>query len=63
MTPSPAFLNEMSTQMDVARQDLELARSQGDDGDVREALARLDELDDLLARATDASLRTIPSLL
>lgn len=62
MTPSPAFLYEMAAQVAAAREDLTTAVSRGEEIDERVATARLAELEELLSRATDDSLRTIPSL-
>lgn len=63
MTPSPEFMREMSAQLDAARHDLAIPRVRGDDDDARAAPSRIAELDDLLARAVDGHLRTIPALL
>jgi len=63
MTPSPEFLREMSSQLVTARHELAAARARGDEDDVRSALSRIAELDDLLARAVDGHLRTVPALL
>lgn len=63
MTTSSLFLDEMAQQVKAARHELVSARSRGDEAGVRSAAGRLDELDDLLARATDTALRTVPSLL
>lgn len=62
MTISSAFLSEMAAQVGAARLALSLAQSRGDEAGVRSATARLDELEDLLARATDTALQTVPSL-
>lgn len=63
MTPSPEFLREMSSQLVTARHELAEAQARGDEDDVRAARWRIAELDDLLARAVDGRLRTVPQLL
>ncbi len=63
MTISSAFLTEMAAQVDAARIDLSAAERRSDEAGVRTAVARLAELEDLHARATDTALRTVPSLL
>ena len=62
MTISSAFLSEMAAQVGVARLDLRSAEHRGDENAALVALARLDELKDILTRATDTALRTAPTL-
>ncbi len=63
MTISSAFLIEMAAQVRVARLDLSSAEHHGDEAGARVAVARLDELEDILTRATDMALHSVPSLL
>ncbi len=63
MTISSAFLTEMAAQVEAAKIDLTTACSGGDEAGIRVAQGRLDELEDLLVRATDTALQTVPSLL
>lgn len=61
MTPSPAFLQEINRQVQLARHEIELAATHGDESDVLVASARLAELDDLIRRATEDALTGTPS--
>jgi len=47
---SGAFLNELGAQRDAALHELQAARAAGNDADAALALARLRDLDELLAR-------------
>lgn len=61
MTPSPAFLREISYQIELARHEVEMASSQGDERSLLVATGRLAELDYLTRRATDDALLAMPS--
>lgn len=61
MTPSPAFLHEISHQVQLARREIEVARAHGDESDALVAAGRLTELEELTRRATDNTLLGSPS--
>lgn len=56
MTPSPAFLQEIDYQVELAKREVELASMTGDESDVVVAAGRLAELDELARRATEVAL-------
>ncbi len=56
MTPSPAFLQEIDYQVELAQREVELASMTGDESDVVVATGRLAQLDELARRATEAAL-------
>lgn len=61
MTPSPAFLQEISQQVQIARREIEVANAHGDESDALVAAGRLAELEELTRRATDDALLGTPS--
>ncbi|KQX61750.1 MAG: hypothetical protein ACTHLJ_00500 [Angustibacter sp.] len=54
---SGAFLNELSAQRAAALHELQQARAAGNDADAALALARLRDLDELLARSGSTDVR------
>jgi hypothetical protein len=54
---SGAFLKELSAQRAAALHELQEARAAGNDGDAALALARLRDLDELLARSGSADVQ------
>jgi hypothetical protein len=59
---SAAFLNELNAQRTAALHELQQARSAGNDGDAALALARLRDLEELLARSGSTDVRLDGSL-
>ena len=53
---SAAFLNELNAQRATAIRDLGLARVAGDDGAAADAVARIQDLDELLCRSANGDI-------
>jgi hypothetical protein len=61
MTISPAFLQEYDDQIRRASAELADARALGNEANATVAAARLEDLEELARRATDATLLAAPS--